>query len=133
MLFEKKDSIYNERRKMNRLKARAVSFVLFRFQEPIIGQLNDISLFGASVLYFMRNEPTPEDLRMDIFTSDNQFVLKYIPFTIVTDARVPMEIDLGPLSLHKRGVRFRTLSKAQRTQLKNFIRLYGMGESGETD
>jgi hypothetical protein len=125
-----KNRRFNERRKMNRLHSRTVAFVLFRSAEPVIGKLNDISLFGASVFYFQRNEPVDEVLRMDIFTSDSQFVMKEIPFVIVTDSLVPIEIDLGPIALRKRGLEFDGLSKTERIRLKNFIRMYGLGTGG---
>ena len=118
---------FNDRRKMNRLYARAVSFVLLRFPEPIIGQMNDVSLLGTSILYFQRHEPPDEILRLDIFTSDNRFVMKKVPFSTVTDIKIPIQIDHGSISLHRRGVEFCSMDKWRRKELKNFIRVYGIG------
>jgi hypothetical protein len=118
---------FKDRRKMERLYARAVSFVLLRFPEPIIGQMNDISLLGASILYFQRHEAADETLRLDIFTSDSRFVMKEVPFSTVTDIEIPAEINHGSISLHRRGVEFSFMDKLRRKELKNFIRIYGIG------
>jgi hypothetical protein len=129
MLFEREPDL-NERRKTARLRARTVSFALLHFREPIIGQINDISIFGASILYFRSNRGLDEELTLDIFTSDNRFVLKDIPIEIVSDFKVNVEIDLGQTALRKRGVKFLNLSKAQKEQLKHFMRLYAVGSGG---
>ena len=129
MLFDSEPD-FNERRKTNRLRARTVSFALLHFREPIIGQINDISIFGASILYFRSNRDSDEESTLDIFTSDNRFVLKDIPIEIVSDFKVKVEIDLGQTALRKRGVKFLNLSKAQKEQLKHFMRLYAVGSGG---
>ncbi len=129
MLFEKEPD-FNERRKTDRLRARTVCFALLHFREPIIGQINDISIFGASILYFRSSRDREEKRTLDIFTSDNQFVMKGVSFEIVSDFKVNVEINLGQASLRKRGVRFLGLSKAQKEQLKHFMRLYAVGDGG---
>lgn len=129
MLFDREPEL-NERRKAGRLRARTVCFALLHFKEPIIGQINDISIFGASILYFKTNRDLDEDLLLDIFTSDNRFVLKDIAIEIVSDFKVNVEIDLGHVSLRKRGVRFLDLTKAQKDQLKHFMRVYAVGSGG---
>jgi hypothetical protein len=126
MLFDREPD-FNERRKTDRLRARTVCFALLHFREPIIGQINDISIFGASILYFKSSRDVDEELVVDIFTSDNRFVLKEVPIEIVSDFKVNVEIDLGQTSLRKRGVKFLNLSKAQKEQLKHFMRLYAIG------
>jgi len=129
MLFDREPD-FNERRKTERLRARTVCFALLHFQEPIIGQINDISIFGASILYFKSNPDLEETLALDIFTSDNGFVMKGVAFEIVSDFRVNVEINLGQTLLRKRGVRFLDLSKFQKEQLKHFMRLYAVGQGG---
>jgi hypothetical protein len=126
MLFDREPG-FNERRKVERLRARTVCFALLHFQEPTIGQINDISIFGAAILYFKSNRDTEEQLSLDIFTSDNRFVMKGIAFEIVSDFRVNVEISLGQTELRKRGVKFLNLSKAQKEQLKHFMRVYAVG------
>ena len=100
---------------------------MLHFREPIIGQINDISIFGASILYFKSSRDLDEELVVDIFTSDNRFVLKEVPIEVVSDFKVNVEIDLGQTTLRKRGVKFLDLSKAQKDQLKHFMRLYAVG------
>ena len=129
MLFDREPDL-NERRKTDRLRARTVCFALLHFRDPIIGQINDISIFGASILYFRSRRDLDEKLLMDIFTSDNRFVLKDIAFEIVSDFKVNIELNLGDTALHKRGVKFLDLSKAQKEQLKHFMRLYAVGNGG---
>jgi hypothetical protein len=129
MLFDREPD-FNERRKTERLKARTVCFALLHFREPIIGQINDISMFGASILYFRSNRDLEERLALDIFTSDNRFVMKDVSFEVVSDFKVNIEIHLGQISLRKRGVRFLDLSKPQKEQLKHFMRLYAVGKGG---
>ena len=128
MLFDREPG-FNERRKADRLRARTVCFALLHFREPIIGQINDISIFGASILYFKASRDLDEELVVDIFTSDNRFVLKEVPIEIVSDFKVNVEIDLGQTTLRKRGVKFLNLSKARKDQLKHFMRLYAIGDA----
>jgi hypothetical protein len=126
MLFERQPD-FNERRKTDRMRARTVCFALLHFTEPIIGQINDISMFGAAILYFKSNRDLEEKLSLDIFTSDNRFVMKDVAFEIVSDFKVNVEINLGQTALRKRGVKFFDLTKAQKEHLKHFLRVYAVG------
>jgi hypothetical protein len=56
-----------------------------------------------------------------------RFVMKGIDFEILSDFKVNVEINLGQTELRKRGVKFLDLRKAQKEQLKHFMRVYAVG------
>ncbi len=118
-----------ERRISNRLRLRDDSFVVLRFERPVIGKINDISKHGASILYFQSNGFSEEQPLIDIFTSDNSFVLQHIPFRTITDSQVDMQLDLGKTTLRKKGVMFDNLNASKKTELKYFIRAYAANPS----
>jgi hypothetical protein len=113
-----------ERRKSNRLKLRDDSFAVLKFESPIIGKINDINKGGASILYFQSNSLSDEKPFIDIFTSDNSFVLQHIPFRTISDSKIDLQFDLGRASLRKKGVMFCGLDAFQKEELKFFIRTY---------
>lgn len=118
-----------ERRKSNRLKLRDNSFAVLKFESPIIGKINDINKGGASILYFQSNGLADEKPFIDIFTSDNSFVLQHIPFRTISDAKIDMQFDLGKAVLRKKGVMFSGLNALQKAELKYFIRTYTVDPS----
>lgn len=118
-----------ERRKSNRLKLRDNSFAVLKCESPIIGKINDINKGGASILYFQSNTLSDEKPFIDIFTSDNSFVLQHIPFRTISDSKIDMQLDLGRAVLRKKGVMFRKLDAFQNAELKYFIRTYTVDPS----
>ena len=123
------DTMTRERRKSNRLKLRDDSFAVLRFGTPTIGKISDITKAGASILYFQSNGLTDEQPFIDIFTSDNSFVLQHIPFRTISDSNVGMQFDLGQTVLRKKGVLFNGLNAEQKAELKYFIRAYTVAPS----
>ena len=113
-----------ERRKSNRLKLRDNSFAVLKFESPIIGKINDIHKGGASILYFQSNSLSDEKPFIDIFTSDNSFVLQDIQFRTISDSKIDLQFDLGRAELRKRGVMFGGLGAFQKAELNFFIRTY---------
>ncbi len=118
-----------ERRRSNRLKLRDDSFAVLKFESPIIGKINDITKGGASILYFQSNGLSDEKPFIDIFTSDNSFVLQHIPFSTISDSKIDIPLDLGKAVLKKKGVMFNGLNAAQRAELKYFLRTYTVDPS----
>ena len=118
-----------ERRKFNRLKLRDNSFAVLKFESPIIGKINDIHKGGASILYFQSNSLSDEKPFIDIFTSDNSFVLQHIPFRTISDSKIDIQFDLGRAALRKKGVMFSGLDAFQNAELKYFIRTYTVDPS----
>ena len=118
-----------ERRKSNRLQLRDNSFAVLKFESPIIGKINDINKGGASILYFQSNSLSNEKPFIDIFTSDNSFVLQHIPFRTISDSKIDMQFDLGRAALRKKGVMFCGLDASQKAELKYFIRTYTVDAS----
>jgi len=118
-----------DRRKSNRLKLRDDSFAVLKFERPVIGKINDITKGGASILYFQSNGLSDEKPYIDIFTSDNSFVLQRIPFRTISDAKIDIPYDLGKTVLRKKGVMFNGLNARQRAELKYFLRTYTVDPS----
>ncbi len=118
-----------ERRKSNRLKLRDNSFAVLKFESPIIGKINDINKGGASILYFQSNSLSGEKPFIDIFTSDNSFVLQHIPFRTISDSKIELQFDLGRATLRKKGVMFCGLDESQKEELNFFIRTYTVDQS----
>ena len=118
-----------ERRKSNRLKLRDNSFAVLKFESPIIGKINDINKDGLSILYFQSNGLSDEKPFIDIFTSDNSFVLQHIPYRTISDSKIDMQFDLGKAVLRKKGVMFNGLDALQKAELKYFIRTYTVDSS----
>jgi hypothetical protein len=123
------DTMTRERRKSNRLKLRDDSFAVLKFKGPVIGKINDISKSGASILYFQSKGFSDEQPFIDIFTSDNSFVLQHIPFRTISDSQIDVQFNLGKTVLRKKGIMFGKLSASQRAELKYFIRAYAVALS----
>jgi len=113
-----------ERRKSNRLKLRDDSFAVLKFESPIIGKIHDINKGGASILYFQSNRLSDEKPFIDIFTSNNSFVLQHIPFRTISDSKIDLQFDLGRTVLRKKGMMFCGLDESQKEELNFFIRTY---------
>jgi hypothetical protein len=84
-----------------------------------VGPLTDISMDGLTFCYKARKKQ-PDGLSLDIFLTDRDFYLSYVPFRTVSDTKVP-ENPSESTSTRKCTVQFGNLTPTQMSRLQNLI------------
>jgi hypothetical protein len=120
--------VQRERRKYKRFQVPIGTFVGFGPHFEKAGQILDLSLGGLSFRYMGIDEPNGSSY-LDIFLIDNDFYIRKLPFVTVTDFATVT--DKAPISttLRRRGVKFQTLTRQQRSDLEHFINKHAVGEA----
>ncbi|UCD86681.1 MAG: PilZ domain-containing protein [Desulfobacterales bacterium] len=106
-----------ERRKHKRIQVRTGAFVGVGPHFNQVGPLIDISMGGLAFRYMAR-EKQPDGLSLDIFLTDRDFYLDYVPFTAVSDFKTP------DTTTRRCSVQFGNLTQSQISCLEHFIAAY---------
>jgi c-di-GMP-binding flagellar brake protein YcgR len=111
-----------ERRKHRRIQIKSGAFVGVGPHFDQVGPLIDISMGGLSFCYMARQKQ-PNGLSLDIFLTDRDFYLSYLPFKAISDFRT--------LATNTRrcSVQFGDLTQSQISHLESFIQNHNIGEA----
>lgn len=110
------------------------SFVTIGSDEPIMGQIIDISMGGIAFRYMDSKKPTDES-HLNIFLTEGDVCLDRVPIKAVSDYEIPntvlcKTVDQIPPScrtMRRCGVQFGDLTQHQRSQLQQCIRNHTTG------
>jgi c-di-GMP-binding flagellar brake protein YcgR len=109
-----------ERRKHKRIQIKGGAFVGVGPHFDQVGPVIDISMGGLSFRYIARQKQ-PNGLSLDIFLTDRDFYLSYVPFRAVSDFRTP------DTTTRRCSVQFGDLTQSQMSHLESFIKNHTIG------
>ncbi|UCD31365.1 MAG: hypothetical protein JSV38_11245 [Desulfobacterales bacterium] len=113
-----------ERRKHRRFQARRGTFAALNNGSLKIGQIQNISKGGLAFRYIANEGQAEGSNNVDIFVTDNDFLLRKIPFTTVSDDSLDLEIPFSTVSLRQCCGQFGELTQTQQSELDHFIKGY---------
>ena len=113
----KKKSV--ERRKHKRIRVKSGAFVGVGPHFNQVGPLVDISTGGLAFCYMARKKQ-PNGLSLDIFLTDGDFYLSYVPFKALSDSEIRNN-TAGYTPTRRCRVQFGDLTESQLSQLEHFI------------
>ncbi len=109
-----------EQRKHNRIRVKSNAFVGVGPHFNQVGPLTDISKGGLAFCYTARKKQ-PNGLSLDIFLTDGDFYLSYVPFKAVFDSEMPDNTS-GYAPIRRCRVQFGELTVDQLSRLGCIIR-----------
>jgi hypothetical protein len=108
-----------ERRKHKRIRVKSGAFVGVGPHFNQVGPLVDISTGGLAFCYMARKKQ-PNGLSLDIFLTDGDFYLSYVPFKAVFDSEISNNIA-GYTPIRRCRVQFGDLTEIQLSHLEHLI------------
>ena len=126
-----------DQREHKRYQVPTNSYISLGSDQPVLGQIIDISMGGMAFRY-MGSEELPEESHLDIYLTENDLCLSKIPFKTVSDQEIPntvlcKTVDRIPPScttMRRTGLQFGELTPDQRAQLESCILNHSVGEVG---
>ena len=121
----------DERRKHKRFLVQNGAFAaLTAFSWPHssqkLGQITDIGMGGLAFSYAAEQETSNGSCELGIFSADNSFHLRKIPFETISDVETK-KVPFSSITMRRSGVQFGELTPNQVSQLKYFIRNHTIG------
>ena len=117
-----------ERRKHKRFSVSKGAFVALRPDYHKVGQVKNIGMDGLAFTYVMDDGTAPgQSFELDIFLADQNFLLKEVPFTIISDFHIE-GIPFGSTRTRQMDVQFGDLTPDQKAHLEYFIQNHTSGE-----
>ena len=110
-----------ERREHKRFRVPNGEFVGLGPHFDKVGRIIDVSRGGLSFCYVAREKQT-DGLSLDMFSTDADFFLGYVPFETVADVLIPEEDPFSLVTRRRCSLRFRDLTRTQISQLEDFIK-----------
>jgi hypothetical protein len=92
-----------------------------------VGPLTDISMDGLTFRY-KAHKKQPGGPSLDIFLTDRDFYLSYVPFKTVSDTKLP-DNPSEAISTRKCTVQFGNLTPMQMSRLQELIENHTRGEA----
>ena len=89
-----------------------------------LGQILDLGMRGLTFRYIAQRATSNESSELEIFTVDQNFFLRKIPFTTISDHETADGIPFSPLRIRECSVKFGILTPLQKSQLAYFIENY---------
>ena len=115
-----------ERRKHKRIQVERGAFVGVGPHFEQVGPLIDISMDGLSFRY-LAGEKHAKGLSLDIFMTDRDYYLGYVPFKVVSDSKTRVHPS-GCLTTRRCCVKFGGLTESQMSRLEDFIEKHSINE-----
>ena len=115
-----------ERRKHNRIRVKSHAFVGVGPHFNQVGPLTDISKGGLAFCYTARKKQ-PNGLSLDIFLTDGDFYLSYVPFKAVFDSEISNN-TAGYAPIRRCRVQFGDLTESQVSRLEYIIQKHTISE-----
>ncbi len=115
-----------ERRKHKRFKVQDSAFVVLRgsswpHSTQKVGQIMDIGMGGLAFSYVAEQEPSNGSFELGIFSADNSFHLRKIPFETISDVETK-KVPFSSITMRRSGVQFGELTQEQAAQLEFFLK-----------
>jgi len=122
------DAKVNERRIHRRYKVKAQAFAALA-SHYLIGQIKNISKGGISFTCIASVKPDSRTFEIEIFTQDEKFHLREIPFKIVSELDVEDRIPSSVLQKKQINGVFLEMTDDQVSQLEEFLQNYVLDEN----
>lgn len=110
-----------ERRRYKRFSPRSSAFVAFGAYDKKIGHIVDISRGGLAFHYFANGDRLNKSVSIDIYSAEEGFYLKEVPFITVSDVELPREFAWSSIIMRRRGIQFDNLTPSQVSQVEYFL------------
>ncbi|MBW2175134.1 MAG: hypothetical protein JRF64_11150 [Deltaproteobacteria bacterium] len=116
-----------ELRKHKRIKIKGGAFVGAGPNFDQVGQLIDIGM-GGLAFHYTACKKQPTGLSLDIFFTNRNFHLSYIPFKAVSDFATANAAPSSSVTTRRTSVQFEKLTDYQELLLSHFIQSQATGE-----
>ena len=125
-----------DHREHKRYRVPTNSYISLGSDDPIMGQIMDISM-GGIAFRCMGSEKLPDESYLDIFLTEDDLCLSKVPFKTVSDYEIPNTVlcktaDPIPSScrtMRRSGLQFGELTSDQQAQLEHFIKDHTVGKA----
>ena len=117
-----------DKRKFNRFPLQDYGFAIFRPSSKIVGQIRDVSRGGLSFRYANIHKNQLTSSQLDIFILSSGFYIDKMPFRMVSERNVDIELPDNSTSMNQCGVAFDGLTHIQENQLDYLIKTYTIAE-----
>ncbi len=124
-----------DHREHQRYRVPTNSYISLGSDDPIMGQIIDISVGGIAFRY-MGSAELPDESHLDIFLTEGDLCLSKVPFRTVSDYEIPntvlcKTVDPIPIScrtMRRSGLQFGELTPDQQAQLEQCLQNHTIGE-----
>jgi hypothetical protein len=120
-----------DRRGQKRFSVQSGAFVAVGPHFDKVGPIIDVSMGGLAFHYLALGRGT-NGLSADIFLTNRDFFMGYVPFEIVRDFEVPNTQPPGIATVRRCGLQFRDLTPSQVSKLRFFIETCIRDENSRT-
>jgi hypothetical protein len=110
----------DERRKHKRLNLQQGTFAALP-SKYLIGKIKNISKGGVSFTCIASGRQSDSISVLEIFSKDNNFYLREIPFKVVSEIDVENHVPCSSVPLKQIGGEFAELTSFQKSQLDFFL------------
>ena len=118
-----------DRRSHKRFSPRSLAFVAVGApNKKKIAHIVDICKGGLAFHYIDDGDRFNQSDCLDIYSAEEGFYLKEVPFTAVSDVEVPSEFPLSFITMRRCGIQFDTLTPSQVSQVDDFLLNHTAGE-----
>jgi hypothetical protein len=118
-----------DRRKQKRFNVQKDAFVAVGPHFDKVGPIIDVSM-GGLAFHYLAIGKQKDGLSADIFLTNRDFFVGYVPFEIVRDFEVPNIQPTGIATMRRCSLRFRDLTQSQVSKLRFFIETCIEDETG---
>jgi hypothetical protein len=109
-----------DRRKEKRFDVKGRAFVAVGPHFDKVGPIIDVSM-GGLAFHYLAIGKQKGGLSADIFMTNRDFFVGYIPFDIIRDSEVSKAHPPGIATMRRCSLRFRDLTQSQASKLRYFI------------
>lgn len=112
----------DEQRKHKRFDVKDGAYSVLGYQPTVMGRIVNISMDGLAVTY--KGKRLKESSEVDLFISDAGFYIDQIPVKTISDHKLEGKFLFSSKTVWQRSLQFGDLTDEQKSQLKQFIKLY---------
>jgi hypothetical protein len=117
-----------EQRKHKRFSVSNGAFIALRPDYLKVGPVANIGMDGLAFTYLVDDGTAPDQsFELDIFLTDQTFLLEGVPFTIISDFHID-GIPFSSVKTRQMCVQFGDLTPDQKAHLEYFIQNHTNGE-----
>jgi hypothetical protein len=120
-----------DRRKQKRFSVHRDAFVAVGPHFDKVGPIIDVSM-GGLAFHYLAIGKQKDGLSADIFLTNRDFFVGYVPFDIIGDFEVPNTQPSGIATIRRCNLRFRDLTQSHISKLRYFIETCIDSETGHT-
>ena len=117
-----------ERRKHKRFQVPEGAFVGLGPYFGKVGPIIDVSMSGLAFRYIGSAESNGGSY-LDMFLADKDFFLREVRFTPMWDSKIVNKNPSSSVTMRLQGVKFKKLTRSQKSQLEYFIQNHTTGEA----